>query len=225
MRCVVDHRALPLTCPENRASCMILTCPQCATRYPLEAKPVPPEGQKVRCAKCGRRWHQTAAGDEPAAGLAGTPLSGLKNDVPKHRSDRTLESYMPPERTPRKIPLVPTWILVVLAAAGAWGLTRERSATLRDGPINFGAVAYSRDMRDGRPVLIVRGSIVNSGSRAQSVPEVEAVLADAYGRPVAQWTFQPDPRQLAAGEEASFSTEKLKPPESAQSLALHLKRR
>jgi hypothetical protein len=113
----------------------------------------------------------------------------------------------------------------VLAAAAAWGLSQERSGTPQNGAINFGAVAYSRQMHDGRSVLVVRGSIVNSGSQAQPVPQVEAVLADASGRPVDRWSFQPDTRQLAAGEEARFRTWRVKPPETAQSLALHLKRR
>ena len=95
----------------------------------------------------------------------------------------------------------------------------------QNGAINFGAVAYSREMHDGRPVLVVRGSIVNSGSQAQSVPQAEAVLAAAGGRPVDRWWFQPGVRQLAPGEEARFSTWRIDPPETAQSLALHLKRR
>jgi predicted Zn finger-like uncharacterized protein len=39
---------------------MILTCPECATRYEADAAKFPAAGRKVRCAKCGHVWHQAA---------------------------------------------------------------------------------------------------------------------------------------------------------------------
>lgn len=48
---------------------MILTCPQCATRYQTDAAKFPPEGRKVRCAKCSHVWHQDAAAPEPEPGI------------------------------------------------------------------------------------------------------------------------------------------------------------
>ena len=43
---------------------MILTCPQCATRYKTDAAKFPAEGRNVRCAKCGNVWHQIREPDE-----------------------------------------------------------------------------------------------------------------------------------------------------------------
>lgn len=37
---------------------MILTCPECATRYEVDGAKFPAEGRKVRCKKCGHAWHQ-----------------------------------------------------------------------------------------------------------------------------------------------------------------------
>jgi predicted Zn finger-like uncharacterized protein len=37
---------------------MILTCPQCATRYQADAAKFQPAGRNVRCAKCSHLWHQ-----------------------------------------------------------------------------------------------------------------------------------------------------------------------
>jgi len=39
---------------------MILTCPNCATRYEADAAKFQPSGRKVRCAKCAHSWHQPA---------------------------------------------------------------------------------------------------------------------------------------------------------------------
>ncbi len=46
---------------------MILTCPQCATRYQADAAKFPPAGRSVRCAKCGNVWHQLGPEQEPDA--------------------------------------------------------------------------------------------------------------------------------------------------------------
>lgn len=48
---------------------MILTCPQCATRYRTDAAKFAPPGRKVRCAKCGHIWHQDAPSPEVEPGL------------------------------------------------------------------------------------------------------------------------------------------------------------
>lgn len=42
---------------------MILTCPECASRYFVDDSKVGPEGRVVRCAACGHRW--TARNEEP----------------------------------------------------------------------------------------------------------------------------------------------------------------
>ena len=44
---------------------MILTCPQCATRYQADGAKFPAAGRNVRCAKCGHVWHQLGPAPEP----------------------------------------------------------------------------------------------------------------------------------------------------------------
>ncbi|HTQ13013.1 MAG TPA: DUF3426 domain-containing protein [Rhizomicrobium sp.] len=46
---------------------MILTCPQCATQYRVDAAKFPAGGRTVRCAKCGHSWHQDAPAEDAAA--------------------------------------------------------------------------------------------------------------------------------------------------------------
>ena len=63
---------------------MILTCPQCETRYQADAAKFAAPGRKVRCAKCGHVWHQEA----PAP-------------------DTNLEDVTPPESVAAPQPIVP----------------------------------------------------------------------------------------------------------------------
>src|SRR5476649_1343084 len=44
---------------------MILTCPNCDTRYSVDGAKFPAAGRTVRCAKCGHSWHQNAEVPEP----------------------------------------------------------------------------------------------------------------------------------------------------------------
>src|ERR1700712_5867552 len=44
---------------------MILTCPQCETRYQADAAKFPAAGRSARCAKCGNVWHQIGPEPQP----------------------------------------------------------------------------------------------------------------------------------------------------------------
>ena len=44
---------------------MILTCPQCTTKYTVDGSKFPAAGRSVRCAKCGHVWHQIGPQPEP----------------------------------------------------------------------------------------------------------------------------------------------------------------
>lgn len=56
---------------------MILTCPQCATRYETDAALFGAQGRKVRCAKCGNVWQQ----EPPASLLEAEPELAPFEDV------------------------------------------------------------------------------------------------------------------------------------------------
>ena len=49
---------------------MNLTCPNCGTRFKIEASALGTKGRKVKCGKCDHRWH---AMPKAAAALRLTP--------------------------------------------------------------------------------------------------------------------------------------------------------
>ncbi|HEY4344343.1 MAG TPA: DUF3426 domain-containing protein [Parvibaculum sp.] len=54
---------------------MIITCPSCSARYPVDAASFAPAGRKVRCAKCGHTWHQAPPTDLPRPGNEEEPVA------------------------------------------------------------------------------------------------------------------------------------------------------
>ena len=82
---------------------MILTCPECATRYFVDDDRVGTAGRVVRCAACGANWRATA--DEPMDLTAGTePAPVLRSAEPP--SFTVAEPSAPTETAPSSAPVV-----------------------------------------------------------------------------------------------------------------------
>lgn len=78
---------------------MILTCPECATRYFVPDDKVGPEGRTVKCSSCGNRW--TAHG-EPALELFVDAHEGATaRNTPDPAFDEQPVSALPGEELPK----------------------------------------------------------------------------------------------------------------------------
>ncbi len=76
---------------------MILTCPQCATRYQTDAALFAPPGRKVKCAKCAHVWLQAAPPPEPELDIAAEeppPPRAVDEPAPQRAA------YAPPREAP-----------------------------------------------------------------------------------------------------------------------------
>jgi predicted Zn finger-like uncharacterized protein len=220
---------------------MILTCPACATRYQADAAKFPPEGRRVRCAKCGHVWHQpgpqppepeAAAAPEPAA-KPEPALSGTRAFAPA----ATIPDETRPFAMGARLAVAAGWaglILVVLGIGYAAVRYREEIAMIWpqsagvysslglkiDGRgIRFDHVSYRRENENGQTVLAVTGDIVNSGTRELPVPQnILVTLSDGANHELYRWNFTPDVQTLKPGQSSPFNTRLSSPPAGARHL-------
>jgi predicted Zn finger-like uncharacterized protein len=64
---------------------MVVTCPNCRSRYAVDPLKIGPAGRTVECARCHHQWHQKVEGEQPAPELVIRPItkgSGLPAVIP-----------------------------------------------------------------------------------------------------------------------------------------------
>lgn len=226
---------------------MILTCPACDTRYQADEAKFPPEGRKVRCAKCGHVWHQqgpaTAAEPDVAAIAPEPEPEPAREPEPVFPRMRDFAPKPEPKPAREKVPLGPMlavaagWIgLVAVVLVIGYAAVKYRQEIAMIWPqsagvystlglkvnnrgIDFAHVDYHRESEDGQVVLAVTGTIVNDGDRELPVPQsVRVTLSDASNHELYHWNFTPNVQSLRPGQSAAFLTRLSSPPAAASHL-------
>lgn len=216
---------------------MILTCPNCATRYQVDAQAFSTQGRQVRCAKCEYSWFQPAIEAEEEAPRrldieedTGREITGEEPPPPPVRS----------RRRRRRMSALIAWLVLIVIVGGlgaasylfryeivaAW----PQAATLYDmlgvdaQGLKFNNVIWTQETEDGMPVLVISGEIVNVTGQNVAVPKVRVSLRDGQRRDIYHWTFAPDVAQLAAGSAAPFMTRLSSPPADAVDFEVRMAR-
>ncbi len=227
---------------------MILTCPNCATRYEADAAKFIPAGRKVRCAKCSHTWHQpapapeldeaaAAALDEPAnlsvepSSIASEPLRAPEHRAAIVESRTSLSSGW-------KMGALAGWaaLIAVLTILG-WGAIKFRQGVVAVWPqtstfyaaagmdvnttgLAFQDVSYRVTSEDDLPILHIKGKVVNITARELEIPAISAALTDDARRELYDWKIKADAKSLAPGKTATFSARVPSPPSGARHVDL-----
>ncbi len=107
---------------------MILTCPECSTRYQASDAAFQPSGRVVRCAKCGHSWHQEPPEAEAEEAFAASPARAPQPEPVETETESEVEleapaaEAMPAEAVPaaEAAPARPRRVIDRLAVAGGW---------------------------------------------------------------------------------------------------------
>jgi predicted Zn finger-like uncharacterized protein len=224
---------------------MILTCPECATRYQTDAAQFAPEGRKVRCAKCSHVWFQAPPAAESAAEAMPQETPQVEAVVPQRAAfapqtaPETATASTEFEQRPRsrwlgRVALAFGWLaLACILVVIGWSATRFRqniatlwpqSSSLYKAvgmPVNIrGFEVKDKDAHfeteDRQDVLVITGHFANVTTHELSVPPIQVSLLDRDKRELYHWSFSPGVATLRAGQSAPFRTRLSNPPAAAQ---------
>ena len=195
---------------------MLITCPNCSTRYTVAESAVPSQGRKVRCAGCGHVWYQRPD--------AGEDVERFPRAVDPPESDRR------PVLTPRKAAAprprgsAVGWaafalLLAAVLAGGYFG----REVVVRTWPpaallyetvglpvdlpgtgLQLQNVRSEQRADNGAATLVVEGQIINVSDAVRTVPKVRAVSLGFDRKPMQTWSIDSSSSQLLPGEIATF---------------------
>ena len=178
---------------------MILTCPQCATRYQADGAKFQPSGRNVRCAKCSHLWHQDAPPSEVDASSdiavieeAPPPLAPPPEAAPRAAafvpnpviSRANVAVVAPPRaRLPQQVVLAAGWAgLVAIVLLVGWSAMnfRQQIATVWPQSASLYAALGMKTNATGLDIQDV--SYHRSMEAGQSVLTVTGTLANAGPR-------------------------------------------
>jgi len=195
---------------------MIISCPECKTKYRLSEEKVKSEGTRVRCSRCGHVFtaspgddisSQLSRGQESGPSRQSEPDDDLFSTVPGREEDQT-------RRRTRKRKwkvLVSILIIVLLLGSGVYIFWSQIETTIlpvssqpkdeielsqkTEDPDHTQAIAlkdvrqYMVDNQSIGRILVIEGQAVNTSGSAKQLITVQASLFDDQGNRVAEKEF------------------------------------
>ena len=195
---------------------MILGCPECHTRFAIDAQALRPDGRRVKCGKCEHVWFEEPPPPSVTEPLSVTPLE------PDELSSIPTPNLPAITAADQRQTAGAAWILVcfLLAVISALGWFGRGSIAFAWPPAeviyaSVGIDAFpppgdglSVDMevkRDDETLQLV-GEVLNTTDESRSLPPIYAILQDANGNRLRHWRLDVDVTVLGPGEKVPFST-------------------
>lgn len=201
---------------------MILSCPDCHTRFAIDAAHLAPDGRRVKCGKCAHVWYESMPEpeddleDQPVP-IAVTPYDP-EEDTGKPRRNLPALRGVRPRGGARTAWIVCAVLLVAILAVlwfgrGPIALAVPQAEAIYAGigidafpPPGEGLeIEFSVSAEGGK--LALKGEVINVSNGARDIPELHVVISDADKNRLKTWSFVMDARRLGPGERAAFASQ------------------
>ncbi|HBR68388.1 MAG TPA: hypothetical protein DEA55_03325 [Rhodospirillaceae bacterium] len=196
---------------------MILTCPNCTTRYLLPARALAPDGRNVKCSGCSEIWFELPDREEIEAERQPVDIPEAVKPIREGSSVPALadEAEEKPSKALASYGLAASIFVLAFGllfafhkpVVQAWppsqflfGLFGIEPALASEGLV-FDKIAAASD---GKAVTI-EGNILNLTSEERPIPTMKASLRKGEEEVVDHWLIEPPQKTLAPGESVSFN--------------------
>ena len=218
---------------------MILTCPECASRYFVADDSISPAGRTVRCSACGARWTAQAEmavepvppHPEPAVGPEPLEADSQPTSEPLPRVFRERAATRQKVRQAAAagavwaglaagfMLLIGVTVLLRQDIARLWPRTAGAYA-MAGLPVNLVGLTIENQhaqpqLQDGHAALVISGALRNIRDRPIVAPPLRISLLNTAGRSLAVKIADPDGARIPPGEARRFVINMLDPPVSA----------
>lgn len=220
---------------------MILSCPECQTRFAVPDDKLRPDGRKVKCGKCAHVWFQAPPPPpEPEAEdeddlyaqdpIAVTPLEPEEQSFYRPRNLPALREAE--QKRTAGVAWIVVAVLAVAIVATAW-FGREpivhawpaaehayQAVGLRVFPDPGEGLEIDFEPRRGEGSLMLRGEVENISDEDRVVPTLHLVVTDGGHKTLYTRPFEVDNARLGPGEAVPFSAEISPVPEGAANVSV-----
>lgn len=214
---------------------MILSCPDCSTRFAIDADKLGPDGRRVKCGKCAHVWFESApvADAEPEAAeppLRVTPLE------PEEQSSIPVRNLPAVQRARKARSARTGWIVSIILLAGIlaalWFGREQIARAVPEAESVYAAVGIAAFPLPGEGLIIefdpktedgaltLKGEIINTTTGVRDVPGLRVVITDGSELMLKSWEFSSDVRRLGSGETVPFTTETDSVPDGAANVSI-----
>jgi predicted Zn finger-like uncharacterized protein len=217
---------------------MILTCPECASRYQVADDSVPPQGRTVRCASCGASWRaEPPKGEAPLELTPDAPAASVEPAAAKPAGaalPKTFRAKTQANRRTREAAVAgAVWGVLGAAVLGLLAsATLFRVEVVRLWPRTAGAYAKvgmtvnptglapenilaGPGLKNGHAAVIVSGLVRNVETRSHDPAPLRVALLDKAGKTLTTQVVHTAPGRLQPGQTRPFSLAFLDPPLTA----------
>jgi predicted Zn finger-like uncharacterized protein len=213
---------------------MILSCPDCGSRFAVDPAKLEPDGRRVKCGKCAHVWFESPP-ESPDEDEAPEPLRLTPLD-PEEQAIVPAGNLPAVRRGRAGFSARTAWIVVgvLLAAvvavlwfargpiAIAWPPAEKvyASAGISVFPPPGEGLEIEFNARAEAGALSLNGEVINISDDVRDVPTLHVLITDEAGGTLKTWAFNPETRRLGPGERVAFSTETREIPERAANVSI-----
>ncbi len=203
---------------------MFVKCPQCHTAYRIENKTLPPEGSKMRCAKCRHVWRafpDPETGTSPEMPLIEPEAFRFAFSRDDHIVREPVNTFPQPPQRNRFGTVLFLLILVTAAAVVYFGRRPIINAFPQTAafyqkldrlynpsvvPLKITSLVWGYEQQNRRPAIRLRGEIANFGEQRQPIPSLRISLYDNRQKLIRNLTVIPTAKTIAPESRIRFQT-------------------